>query len=480
MPNYVLSGRSWPVQPISWDFAAATLPQDSADTPFSNAITQQDAQAVISTAFEAWSRAAGLRFVYAPQDNAAVDIRIGWGTLTPPTATGREIGETSYYYNSVTNDILPDVLVRLLDPDQLALTGTSGTLAYGDGSSTLYQVALHELGHAIGLEHDTANPDAVMYPYLGPGNRLLSADDIAGAQAIYGPPPAAVINIGANQETVAGSLSGAPATIFGGSGALDYAGNTGLIIMEGGSARIHDGTVTVFAASGPMAASNNQHGEFILGSGYSSIAGGLAGSTDIVFGGSGIFTYAGGQEAASVIGGSGSATVTGGTGGGYYSGGGDGNNSLTATGIGSVLIGGGNNDRLQAAATGYNYLVAGAGNETLLGAGGGTDRFYLGSGQDQVALAGGSSLLVTGSGSATITGAGGSSSLSAGTGSADLFEAQAGASMAITGFREGVDRIGAAPASLSVTGGSTLLHFADGSSITLNGLSDPTGAGLLG
>lgn len=47
-------------------------------------------------------------------------------------------------------------------------------------------VLLHELGHAIGLGHST-NFNAVMSPYYFGNPATLTADDIAGAQSIYGP-----------------------------------------------------------------------------------------------------------------------------------------------------------------------------------------------------------------------------------------------------------------------------------------------------
>lgn len=485
MPTYHLEGQSWSTQPIRWDFASLTLPQDQAGNPFSSAITQQDVQAVIATAFEAWSRAAGLQFVYAPQDSASDDIRIGWGALPPATDSGREIGETSYYYYTATNKFVPDVLVRLLDPSQLALSSSSGSLAYGGRDPiTLYQIALHEIGHAIGLSHNPDDPSSIMYAYVSSLNRQLAPVDIQGAEAIYGVPQATFVDIGANQETISGSLSGAASTVFGSSGALDYAGGNGLIVLGSGSARVHDGSVTVFAGAGSLTASNNQSGEFILGGGHSSIGGGAVGSHDVVFGGSGVFTYAGVQEAASVIGGTGGATIVGGTGSGYYLGGSDGNNSLTATGIGTVLVGGGNNDTLVGASAGYSYLVAGKGNETLigsLGAGGGsgTDRFYLGSGSDAVGLGTGPSVLVTGAGTATIYGGGGTSNIFGGTGGTDLYVERPGSSMDITGFRRGIDHISGVPTAVSVSGGSTVLSFAGGATITVNGLTDPSGIGLV-
>jgi len=56
----------------------------------------------------------------------------------------------------------------------------------------IFTVALHELGHALGLGHSD-QPGAIMYPYYRYPAQI-GVDDIAGVQAIYGAPTAAAVS----------------------------------------------------------------------------------------------------------------------------------------------------------------------------------------------------------------------------------------------------------------------------------------------
>jgi len=63
----------------------------------------------------------------------------------------------------------------------------------GDGDFDFYTVALHELGHSLGLDHSSV-VGSVMELTYGGARRTLTADDIAGIQALYGiPAPGAIL-----------------------------------------------------------------------------------------------------------------------------------------------------------------------------------------------------------------------------------------------------------------------------------------------
>ena len=52
------------------------------------------------------------------------------------------------------------------------------------GSSDLLLVAIHELGHSLGLDH-SRDYGAIMYPFYGV-TTTLGEDDIKGIQSLYG------------------------------------------------------------------------------------------------------------------------------------------------------------------------------------------------------------------------------------------------------------------------------------------------------
>ena len=137
-------------------------------------------------AFDQWSAVANIQFVQVP-DNGA------------PVATDPDAGVIR-----ITGIHLPagtDVLAQTSGPigplseSQFAFASTlrfsdNFVWSFSDGQGYNFdRVALHEVGHLLGLQHTPASTPGVMNLYYGTALPLgLLADDIAGAQFLYGAP----------------------------------------------------------------------------------------------------------------------------------------------------------------------------------------------------------------------------------------------------------------------------------------------------
>ena len=198
MADYAFEGPRWATSTITWSFA-------SAGDEFSNSITGAY-QDTIRAALSRWAQVAGLTFVQAA-DGPTVDIRIGWSMVS-----GSEIGETVFsYLDDPTKALVfkPGVLLRLEDPAMTPL-GTALNALYQGTATTLYQIALHEIGHALGLAH-SSNPADVMYAELGPADPDLGAADIQGIRLLYASPT--VGDAAPTTPSVAAPVSGSQAAV---------------------------------------------------------------------------------------------------------------------------------------------------------------------------------------------------------------------------------------------------------------------------
>lgn len=107
-------------------------------------------------------------------------------------------GERTVISNCGSSDDTPDIILTVLDPWPFGWR-TAGAAVFtkvGAGNTMLectvympwwYQdvigIIVHEVGHCIGLEH-TDVPNQTMNPYCC---APVGVDDVAGAEAIYGP-----------------------------------------------------------------------------------------------------------------------------------------------------------------------------------------------------------------------------------------------------------------------------------------------------
>lgn len=149
-------------------------------------------QEIVRQAFQAWEGVANLRFSEV-QPNHNPDFRIGWRSgnhgdgdgfdgagnvlahaFFPPPCGGPNAGDMHFDEAETWID----------DP-----TG-NGIL--------LLQVAIHEIGHLLGLSH-SQDQSAIMFAFYSPDRVNLAQDDIDGIATLYGAPsPLTSLNLSAN------------------------------------------------------------------------------------------------------------------------------------------------------------------------------------------------------------------------------------------------------------------------------------------
>ncbi len=153
-----------------------------------------DARTAVSSQCAKWAAVAALTFTETPTAAQPYSFDIAWyngdhgdgGPFDGPSGV--------LAHGFFPNDINPEPIAGDLHFDE------AETWAVGPGGGIdVEYVALHEMGHCLGLGHSD-DPSAVMYPfYSGSTPAVLAQDDIDGIRALYGteetpggptPPPA--------------------------------------------------------------------------------------------------------------------------------------------------------------------------------------------------------------------------------------------------------------------------------------------------
>lgn len=148
----------------------------------------------ISTAFAAWSAVANIQFVEVADNGVASDgsgavgdIRIGAHAFDGPNGVLAHAYFPPPNGTSIAGDLHFD-------------TGETWSCTTSGGFDIGF-VALHEIGHSIGLSHETVDL-AVMRPTYNASLTGLLQDDIDGAIAIYGAMPILSVSIATDPHRV--------------------------------------------------------------------------------------------------------------------------------------------------------------------------------------------------------------------------------------------------------------------------------------
>ncbi len=139
---------------------------------------------IILKAAQTWAAQTNINFAVVPDSGAA----IGSGSYQQgdPTMGDIRIGG---FAMGASNPIIAQAYMPTPANNQSAAGdiqfNTSRVFNINGSTYDLFTVAEHEIGHALGLNHNTSLPTAVMYPNYTGVKSSLNADDIAGIRSIY-------------------------------------------------------------------------------------------------------------------------------------------------------------------------------------------------------------------------------------------------------------------------------------------------------
>jgi Ca2+-binding RTX toxin-like protein len=164
---------------FGWDGAgrgSAALTYFLGDVPGSFSLSTADVQTAITQAFDVWSAVVDVSFAQTTTPGLSDSIDITFDNID---GTGSTLAFAYFPDDVNSNPLAGDIQ---FDTSETWEIGND----QGSAAFDFLLVAVHEVGHAIGLDHSDI-ADSVMFPSSGASDffTALDATDVAAARAIY-------------------------------------------------------------------------------------------------------------------------------------------------------------------------------------------------------------------------------------------------------------------------------------------------------
>ncbi|CAB3995892.1 Matrix metallo ase-24 [Paramuricea clavata] len=170
--RYVQQGTKWQKQSLTWSLHSYPSHYVS--------LSRADVVRTLDKAFKMWQSVSQLNFKKLSNNRQAdIIVLFGRGDHNDPYRFDGRGGTLAHgYYPGSNTGLAGDI--HFDDDETWSLNGRQGT-------TDLLWTSLHEIGHAIGLEHSQKR-DAIMWPWFEgyQAGLKLRQDDISGIQSIYG------------------------------------------------------------------------------------------------------------------------------------------------------------------------------------------------------------------------------------------------------------------------------------------------------